>query len=70
MAIINRFRYVFTEQGFKHGDVQKIAKKAKVSKATMSKIMNDDRYSPGLETAIRLSKEMGRLVEEIWVVEE
>jgi DNA-binding XRE family transcriptional regulator len=70
VAIINRFRYVFTECGYKYGDVGKVAEKIGVSKPTMSMLMNRDYYKPDLETAIRASRFFGKKVEEVFILQE
>lgn len=66
--IENRFRYVYIEAGYKHGDAGEVAKKIGVSRATMSLLMNRDNYKPDLETALLASKFFGKYVEEIWVL--
>jgi DNA-binding XRE family transcriptional regulator len=68
--IENRFRYIYIECGYKHGDAKKVRDEIGVSAATMSQLMNRDNYKPDLETAIRAARFFKRPVEEIWILME
>ena len=66
----NRFRYVYIECGYKHGDAGDVAKAIGISRATMSQLMNRDNYKPDLETALLVGKFFGKHVEEIWTLKD
>lgn len=66
--IENRFRYAYTEAGYKHGDAAKVAAAIGISRPTMSQLMNRDNYKPDLETAIRAARFFGKAVEELFIL--
>jgi putative transcriptional regulator len=64
MAIENRLKQYMNDNGIKQ---IWLAEKAKISKTTLSNIVNS-RHLPSVEVAIRISRAIGKPIEEIWIV--
>ena len=62
--IENKLKDIIDERGIKQ---IWLAEKSKVSKATLSNIVNG-RHLPSVEVAIRISKAIKIPIEEIWIV--